>query len=100
VITIQVVPGAEIDAYRLLRTKVSREASTWFWHNKARTRLRHTQRKHGGYIEVAGANGVLVARVVPASPTDLFYLVEKFVGRLVAWFEEELVTINIQFVKE
>jgi hypothetical protein len=35
--------------------------------------------------------------VVPKAPRDLFYLAEKFMGRLVAWFERDLSAINVQF---
>ena len=47
---------------------------------------------------MASAEGVLIAQIYPKDPKDLFYLSEKFIGRLIAWFEEELVAINIQFV--
>ena len=46
------------------------------------------------------AGGVVVARVVPKKPRDLFYLAEKFTGRLVAWFEDELAAINVQLYQE
>ncbi len=74
------------------------EAATWYWANKAKTRLRHVQ--SAGHIDVANAGGVIVARVTPKERRDLFYLAEKFMGRLVAWFEHELVAINVQFVEE
>jgi hypothetical protein len=41
---------------------------------------------------------VIVARVHPKTARDLFYLAEKFMGRLVAWFEDELSAINVQFL--
>lgn len=94
---IQVVPKGEIDAYKLLRNKVSHKASTWYWNNKAKTRLKHIN--SGGYLEVGDADGILIARVYPKSERDLFYLVEKFMGRLVAWFEDELVAVNMQFTE-
>ncbi len=98
-IVLQVVPAPGRDAFRLLRARI-REASTWNWGNKARTRLKHIQRPKGGHIQIANANGVLVAHVRPKTPSDLFYLAEKFTGRLVAWFEQDLVAINIQFVAD
>ncbi len=36
----------------------------------------------------------------PRSKRDLFYLAEKFMGRLVAWFEDDLAAINVQFLPE
>lgn len=95
-IVIQIVPAHEQDAYRLLRDKVTHEAKTWDWTNKAKTRLRHIN--SGGYIDVANGKGVVAARVYPAEPKDQFFLVEKFVGRLVAWFSGQLVAVNMQFV--
>jgi hypothetical protein len=97
-IQIQVVPRAGVDAYALLRAKVLHEAATWYWSNKARTRLRHLQ--SAGHIDVANAGGVLVARVRPKNPRDIFYLAEKFMGRLVAWFETELAAIHLQFLDD
>jgi hypothetical protein len=96
-ISIQVVPGKGVDAYKLLRDKVTHEATTWYWANKAKSRLRHTQVKKG-YIEVASAEGILVAQIYPKESKDLFYLSEKFIGRLIGWFDDELVAINIQFL--
>jgi hypothetical protein len=58
------------------------------------------QRPKGGHITIANAGGVLVAHVQPTTASDLFYLAEKFTGRLVAWFEQDLLAINIQFVPE
>jgi hypothetical protein len=97
-IQIEVVPRAGVDAYTLLRAKVLHEATTWYWSNKARTRLRHLQ--SAGHIDVANAGGVLVARVRPKAPRDIFYLAEKFMGRLVAWFEAELAAIHLQFLDD
>jgi hypothetical protein len=94
-IQIQVAPREGADAYQLLRSKVLHEATTWYWANKAKTRLKHVQSE--GHIQVADAGGVVVARVVPKAPRDLFYLAEKFMGRLVAWFEADLAAINVQF---
>ena len=48
-ISIRVVPGQGIDAYKLLRHKVTHEANTWYWINKAKTRIRHTQVREGVY---------------------------------------------------
>jgi hypothetical protein len=98
-LVLQAVPVRDANAFKLLRAKI-REASTWTWGNKARTRLKHIQRPRGGHIRIADANGVLVAHVHPESPSDLFYLAEKFTGRLIAWFEHELHSISIQFIAE
>ncbi|MDH3457729.1 MAG: hypothetical protein OER90_12900 [Gemmatimonadota bacterium] len=97
-IQIQVVPREGVDAFKLLRSKVLHEATTWYWANKAKTRLRHIQSE--GHIEVSNAGGVVAARVFPKEPRDVFYLAEKFMGRLVAWFQLELAAINVQFVEE
>ena len=94
--TLQVIPRPGVDAYRLLRNKVTREARTWWWRNRKKTRLSHKQRAKG-YIQVVGGEGVLLARIHPGDPADLFFFVEKFIGRLVAWFEDDLVAINVQF---
>ena len=96
---LQAIPARQADAFKLLRARI-RTASTWAWSNKARTRLKHVQRPKGGYIQVANADGVLVAHIHPKTPNDLFYLAEKFTGRLVAWFEADLLAINIQIVPE
>lgn len=98
-LVLQVVPAPGRDAYRLLRSRI-KDAPTWNWSNKAKTRLAHVQRPKGGYLAVANANGVLVAHVHPKTPNDLFYLAEKFIGRLVAWFESDLLAINVQFVAD
>jgi hypothetical protein len=98
-LVLQAVPAPGRDAYRLLRARI-RDASTWEWGNKAKTRLKHVQRPKGGHITIANAGGVLVAHVQPKTPSDLFYLAEKFTGRLVAWFERDLLAINIQFIPE
>jgi hypothetical protein len=98
-LVLQAVPAPGRDAFRLLRARI-KEAPTWNWSNKSKTRLKHVQRPKGGYIGIANANGVLVAHVWPKTPADLFYLAEKFTGRLVAWFESDLLAINIQFVAE
>jgi hypothetical protein len=95
-IQIQVVPREGVDAYALLRSKVIHEAATWYWGNKGKTRLRHLQ--SDGHLEVSEAGGVVVARVSPKDRRDLFYLAEKFMGRMVAWFEDDLAAINVQFV--
>ena len=98
-LVLQAVPAPGRDAYRLLRARI-RDASTWAWSNKARTRLKHVQRPKGGHIAISNAGGVLVAHVCPKTSSDLFYLAEKFTGRLAAWFEADLVAINIQFVPD
>jgi hypothetical protein len=96
---VQVVPRAGQDAYKLLRSKVIHEAKTWDWANRKKTRLTHKQ-KDRGHVDVASAKGVLVARIQSKNPDDAFFLVEKFIGRLVAWFENELAAINLQFLPE
>lgn len=96
-IVIQVVPKAGINAYKLLRSKVLHAAATWEFSNKAKTRLRHIQ--SAGYIDIANAGGVISAQIHPKDRRDHFYLAEKFMGRLVAWFEDDLVAINLQFVE-
>jgi len=98
-LVLQAVPVHGVDVFKLLRARI-REATTWTWGNKARTRLRHVQLLKGGYIHIAGAGGVLVAQIHPKESRDLFYLAEKFTGRLVAWFEKDLLSINIQFIPE
>src|SRR5690349_14972868 len=98
-LVLQAVPVQGRDAFRLLRARI-RDASTWVWGNKAKTRLKHVQRPKGGHITISNADGVLVARVEPKTADDLFYLAEKFTGRLVAWFKTDLAAINIQFVAE
>jgi hypothetical protein len=98
-IVMQVVPkDGTVDVYQLLRSKVIHQATTWYWGNKAKTRLRHINSE--GYIDVRGADGVLVAHIYPSAPSDVFYLSEKFLGRLVAWFEEHLAAINVQFAPD
>jgi hypothetical protein len=97
-LVLQIVPRTGVDAYKILRYKVTHEARTWSWRNKAKTRLQHSQNK-SGYVEVGRTDGVVVARVVPATKSDEFFLAEKFIGRLVAWFAEDLAAINLQFVE-
>jgi hypothetical protein len=97
-ITIQVVPRGGRDAYKLLRDKVTHEAQTWQWANRAKTRLQHIN-WDTGYIEVSSADNVLNAQI-QAKGSDPFFLVEKFVGRLVAWFGNELIAINLQFIPD
>ena len=96
-IRIQVVPRPGVDAWPLLRSKVLHEAATWYWANRTKSRLRHVQ--SSGHIEIKHAGGVVIAEVVPKDRRDLFYLAEKFMGRLVAWFEEELAAINVQLLE-
>ncbi len=98
-LVIQAVPGAGQDLYKLLRARI-RTANTWTWGNKARTRLKHVQRLKGGFVEIVGARGVLVARVHATGESDPFYLAEKFIGRLVAWFANDIASINMQFLPD
>ena len=97
-IPIQVIPRTGVDAYALLRAKVLHEAATWYWSNKTHTRLRHVQ--SAGHIDVANAGGVLVARVKPTDPRDIFYLAETVLGRLVAWFETQLAARHLPFLDD
>ena len=96
-LVLQAVPVAGKDIFKLLRGRI-RGANTWEWGNKAKTRLKHVARPQGGHIAISNAGGVLVAEVIPKTPTDLFYLAEKFTGRLIAWFETDLAAINVQFM--
>jgi hypothetical protein len=98
-LVLQAVPRGDLDAWKMLRARI-RAATTWSWGNKARTRLKHVQRPKGGHIDISRANGVLIAHIHTKTPNDLFYLAEKFTGRLVAWFEGQLLAINVQFVEE
>lgn len=96
-IRILVVPRGEEDVYKLLRHKL-KEATTWYWADKKKTRLRHVQST--GHIAVSSAGGVLAAQIHPKEARDLFYLAEKFMGRLVAWFEDDLAAINVQLLED
>ncbi|MFQ3578612.1 MAG: hypothetical protein SNJ71_00545, partial [Bacteroidales bacterium] len=81
-ISIQIVPKNESDIYKLLRDKVTHEAKTWYWSNKGKTKLQHNQSE--GYIEVGSADGVLIAKVYPKKKSDLFYIAEKFIGKVIS----------------
>lgn len=96
-LSLQVVPRTGVDAYRLLRAKVIHGAHTWTWKNKAKTRLTRNSNPKRGYIEVGKADGVVVAEIHPARAEDTWFFVEKFIGRLVAWFPSEITAINLQF---
>ena len=98
-LSLQAVPVPGKDIFKLLRARI-RNANTWEWGNKTRTRLKHVQRRKGGFIKIGNAGGVLVAHVYPKTPDDLFYLAEKFTGRLVAWFAADLAAINVQFIPD
>jgi hypothetical protein len=63
---LEAVPVPGRNAYTLLRTHI-REAPTWEWVNKARTRMRHVRRPKGGHIALSNAGGVLVAAFPSAS---------------------------------
>jgi len=95
-ISLQIVPRYGHDAYRLLRDKVTREARTWAWKNRKRTRLVRKNEPKRGYIEVGRADGVVVAEIRPARPADDWIFAEKFIGRLVAWFPSDIAAINVQ----
>jgi len=96
-LSLQIVPRSGIDAYRLLREKVTHEARTWAWANKAKTRLTRKDEPKLGYIEVGSADGVVVAEIHPAREDSTWVFAEKLVGRVVAWFPSEIAAINIQF---
>lgn len=98
-LVLQVIPAPGQDAYKLLRARI-KDAATWNWGNKAKTRIKHVQRPQGGYIQISNADGVLVAHVRPKTEADLFYLAEKFTGRLIAWFAADLAAVNMQFINE
>lgn len=98
-LVLQAVPQPGRDIFKLLRSRI-RAANTWDWSNKTRTRIKHKARPKGGYIKISNAGGVLVAHVHPKEPADLFYLAEKFTGRLVAWFQQDLAAINVQFIED
>lgn len=97
-ILIQVIPNGKTDAYKLLKDKVTHEAETWSWDNKPKTKLVHAN--IDGHIEIDSADGVIVARVFPKTKKYEYYLTEKFMGRLIAWFSSELIAINVQFVTD
>ncbi len=96
-LSLQIVPQSGIDAYRLLRDKVTHDAHTWAWKNKAKTRLTRTNDPNRGYIEIGSADGVVVAEIRPAGDHDTWFFAEKFIGRLVAWFPSDIAAINVQF---
>ncbi len=96
-LSMQIVPRSGSDAYKLLRDKVTHEAQTWVWQNKAKTRLTRINDPKRGYIEIGSADGVVVAEICPATSGDNWFFAEKFIGRLVAWFPSEIAAINVQF---
>jgi hypothetical protein len=59
-LVLEAVPAPGRDAYKLLRTPISR-GPTWEWINNARTRIGHVQLPNGGDIALSNAGGVLVA---------------------------------------
>lgn len=98
---LQIVPRSGVDAFRLLRDKVTFEAQTWAWRNKLKTRIGHIKRpKAGCYIKIEGAGGVVVADIRATSPDDTWFLSEKFIGRVVSWFGSDIAAINVQFSGE
>src|SRR5262245_42669221 len=98
-ISIQVVARTGENAYELLRQKVTHEARTGSWADSTKTRLQHT-RLEAGYIEVASADSVLVAHIHPKTKQDEYFLAEKFIGRLTAWFADQIVAVNLQFLPD
>jgi hypothetical protein len=97
-VKLRVIPVAGLDAYKLLRRKVTNEARTWACSNRDKTRLRHS-RQNSGYIDVGAAGGVLVADIHPGED-GAYSIVEKLIGRLVAWFPQEVSAINVQFAAD
>ena len=93
---IHVVPREGVDAYKLLRSKVIHEAKTWYWKNRAKTRLGHISNADG-FIDVGSAKGVLIAHVRPKEPAGYYFFAEKFIGRLIAWFRADLAAIHLHF---
>jgi len=96
-ITIQIISRSGVDAYKMLRDKVTHEAQTWSWKNKEKTRLVHT--RGPGYIQVTGSGSLVTAQIHPKDD-NAFFLVEKLIGRLVAWFPHDLFAINMQFIPD
>ncbi len=96
-ISLQIVPRYGVDAYRLIRDKVTHDAHTWAWKNRKRTRLTRKSEPKRGYIDVGSADGVVVAQIRPARQDDDWFFAEKFIGRLVAWFPSDIAAINVQF---
>jgi len=97
-ITIQVVGKQDVDVYKILREKVDREAQTWSWKDKAKTKLVH-RKTSSGYIAVASSQGILIAKIYPQNGKP-YFLVERFIGRLVDWFCDKLFSINVQFLPD
>ena len=95
-INLQIVPRYGVDAYRLLRDKVTHEARTWTWKNRKRTRLTHKSDPRRGFIEIGSADGVVVAEIRAARSDDDWFFAEKFIGRIVAWFSSDISAINVQ----
>ncbi len=91
-IEIEIHPKPGANAYALLRSRVH-QAATWRWGNRAKTRLRHVQSE--GWIDVRKDGRSVIAKVVPKARRDVFYLAEKLTGRLVAWFPNELASIQV-----
>jgi hypothetical protein len=84
-ILIQVIPKGKTDAYKLLKDKVSHEANTWLWANKAKTKLEHVNAN--GYIEV---DRVLTEYWLPAftrrtNEAWMFWLRNTSVGSLLGF---------------
>ena len=93
-IEIEIHPREGVNAYTLLRSRVHR-AATWYWGNRAKTRLRHKQSE--GWVDLKRSGRMVTARVVPKSSRDVFYLAEKLTGRLVAWFAGDLAGVHVRF---
>jgi hypothetical protein len=88
---IQVIPRSDANVYQILREKIDNEARTFIWADKKKLRLRHVQPAHAGQIRMRDADGILVADTHEGDQ-----IAGAFIGRLTAWFPEEIVAINIQ----
>jgi len=92
---IQIVPRKDTNIYHLLRQKIDNEARTFVWADKKKLRLRHVMPAHGGLLRMRDADGVLVADTYKGDQ-----IAGPFIGRLAAWFPEEIAAINIQLFPE
>lgn len=91
---IQVVPRGDENIYRILRQKIDTEARTFKWSDKRKLSLKHSQKGYPGRIRLGDAEGILVGE------TEGERLLGAFVGRLAAWFPQEVAAINIQLLAE
>lgn len=99
-ISLQIISNTGFNLYKNLRIKVTRDAQTFYWANRQKNKLCHTNQAQKNFIRIAGTTDVVIAHVNAVTEEASFYLVEKLMGRLVAWFEHDLIAINIQFISE